>query len=477
MWHLRRRVWLPMPVGLLLLGVACCATAGLAAQVSKGPGDQAIAVAVADGHAGAFVAWCETGVRQYDVYVQHYDASIHATWATGAVHVTGAARLIDTYDMPALVADGSGGAIVIWTEYNLRNRSGQILAQRITGEGHALWGTRGIVVGEGTVCEPRAVTDMKGGALIVWGPDDLHLQRIAADGRACWPNGGIRLGVGGVVQVSIVPDGKSGAIVGWVDGRRYAELMIPDTDIYAQHVDASGRVLWSGGGKQLGRHGTLPSLNASDDGGATAAWVRTSGRPEQAIFAQRITFSGVLVWGDTGVVVRHSPSLWFLREGAVAGGVAAGASAFWMEVRSNAWQVHAQWIAKDGGHSDGDEGVLVSDGVVSPGLAVSNGRGGVAFAAWAHKETMAPGAALDYARIFVQRFGANGKTQWRQGGVPAGAPARGAGRPIVVADDGGGAFILWYAGVTAGAREIWLAHVLADGTAAPTNIRLGEASR
>src|SRR5205814_6630022 len=109
----------------------------------------------------------------------------------GAANGVAVCTAVNDQQLQALVADGSGGAVITWVD--LRNGSG----------------------------------------------NDIYAQHVLAAGSVdfIWPTDGRVLCAAGGNQSSpaIVSDGTGGAIVAWDDRRS-----VTNPDIYAQHVSATG---------------------------------------------------------------------------------------------------------------------------------------------------------------------------------------------------------------------------------------------
>lgn len=146
---------------------------------------------VEDGLGGALVCWTDGS----DYVVQRYDpaGSVAAGWSPVGVRMGTSAGLMDH---PALVGDGAGGAIALWSEY--RESTGiDVYAQRITSDGRvaAGWPQSGTPVSARPEWEqfgrsdPRsgvAVSDENGGALVAWADDapygGVRMQRVNSFG-------------------------------------------------------------------------------------------------------------------------------------------------------------------------------------------------------------------------------------------------------------------------------------------------------
>jgi hypothetical protein len=98
----------------------------------------------ADGSGGAIIGWVDDrsgiGSDRADIYAQRLDASGNMLWTADGVAVCGAT---DSQVDPALASDGSGGAVLAWTD----RRDGAndlIFAQHMTGAGTGLWWPGGV---------------------------------------------------------------------------------------------------------------------------------------------------------------------------------------------------------------------------------------------------------------------------------------------------------------------------------------------
>lgn len=198
---------------------------------------------VTDGAGGAIVVWKDKrGGTTSDLYAQRINASGTMQWTANGVAVCTATG--DQGD-PAVVADGSGGAVVIWPD----RRGGvnwKLYAQRIGGDGVPKWSTNGVPIcsAAGDQFEPAVAPDGIGGAMVAWTDSrgtsglDICAQCVGNDGSLRWPAAGVALCTAANDQfgAAIQADGSGGAFVAWSDKR----VTGIDCDLYAQHVSASG---------------------------------------------------------------------------------------------------------------------------------------------------------------------------------------------------------------------------------------------
>ena len=93
----------------------------------------------------------------------------------------------------------------------------------------------------------HCVVEVEPGVIVVvWedgrsGNYDLYAQKIHSSGYQYWALDGIPVCVEPEGQLGpvAVPDGAGGVIIAWWDNRT------PDTDVYAQRLDADGYMLWT----------------------------------------------------------------------------------------------------------------------------------------------------------------------------------------------------------------------------------------
>lgn len=196
-----------------------------------------------DGTGGAIVAWPDFRTTiHHDIYAQRIDGSGTVQWTPNGVPICTAPR---DQLVPAMCTDGSGGAIITWTDE--RTDRCDVYAQRISSGGTVLWNTNGVAISTASSYQdaPKICTDGMGGAIITWfdgrsltSGADIYAQRVNAAGMTCWlPNGnGVCLANGGQNYPQICGDGSNGAVIAWMDGRGATT----GQDIYASKLRSSG---------------------------------------------------------------------------------------------------------------------------------------------------------------------------------------------------------------------------------------------
>ncbi|MBM3497608.1 MAG: hypothetical protein FJX74_02950 [Armatimonadetes bacterium] len=218
---------------------------------------------------------------------------------------------------PVVVADGEGGAFVI---YELTFTEGEhkgdmdLVAQHIGADGTLLWNDGeqpvGVATSTGRESHPVALGDGAGGFIVAYewqgedGDVDVLAQRMSAEGESRWATDDapalVGVSPGRERNPVLVPDGAGGVLV-------LFEWEGPDgtTDVMAQRVTAEGRAAWNNG-EQAVDVSASPSNEravtavADGAGGALVAFelefLEGEFKGDVDVMGQRITGDGVVVW-------------------------------------------------------------------------------------------------------------------------------------------------------------------------------------
>lgn len=180
--------------------------------------------AASDGAGGAIITWQDFRYSILDIYAQRLDRNGTPRWAADGIPILVSP---ENKERNAIIADGAGGAIILW-----REQFQQMHAQRIDSSGALLWGPEGVDLGE---VYPRFCSDESGGMITAWGTDDIHASRITDGGVPSWECI-ICDAPGEQTCCGIIPDGAGGAIITWLDFRS------GDATVYASRIDADGDI-------------------------------------------------------------------------------------------------------------------------------------------------------------------------------------------------------------------------------------------
>lgn len=300
----------------------------------------------------------------------------------------------------------------------------------------------------------------------------LLLAVVAATSHAAWPNSAstnlaVCTAMNYQFDPSIVSDGAGGAIIAWHDTRNGAA----NSDIYAQHVLASGAVdpSWPADGRALctaANEQRLPTIISDGAGGAIVTWRDTrSGVSGADIYAQHVLASGAIdpAWPADGRALctaantQDFPTL--ISDGS------GGAIVTWQDVRgASASDIYAQHVLASGAMDPAwpADGRALCSAVGSQTFPriVSDGAGG-AIVTW----TDYRGLAYD---VYAQHVLASGAVDpaWPADGQALCAAVNHQYTPQIVTDGAGGAIVTW-ADERSGAGDIYAQHVLASGTVDP----------
>ncbi|MEO6462613.1 MAG: hypothetical protein ABIP29_06010, partial [Candidatus Eisenbacteria bacterium] len=284
-------------------GVLLCAASG----------EQYAPKIVPDGRGGAIVTWSDFRGAAFDIYAQRVDSSGAAMWTANGVALCTATNF---QSHPAIVSDGSGGAIVTWDDS--RTGNSRIYAQRVNASGVPQWTANGVSLTNSLAgqARPLIVSSGAGGAIVVWddarnGDIDLFAQRVLANGTVdpAWPAAGRAIAplVPGVQdRPAMVVDGNGGAFVTWAqwDGASH--------DIHVQHVLASGAIdpAWPANGRAVIADYSdqdWPAIVADGAGGAIVSWDNLTGNDgyNRDIYAHHVFATGAVdpAWPSTGLAI------------------------------------------------------------------------------------------------------------------------------------------------------------------------------
>ena len=272
---------------------------------------------ISDGAGGAIVATDYGGT----VFIKKIDSEGNFTWGGDGGLIQREGYQDNTLQ---LAGDGTGGAIVVWQESP--EITDRIVAQRIDSEGRLPWGQAGVLLyttpEEVYAEEPKVISDGSGGAIAIWQqtpkeriesgmPEalllDIYAQRVDAQGKVLWVDNGVPLGItkgGGECPSNalVVSDGAGGAIIIWEDLRKGLMSM------YAQKIDAEGNIKWRPGGEEVCYIKTnssfWPRTAVSDgSGGAIIAWgYKEAETNKKGLLIQRLDAVGRTMWPDDGIL-------------------------------------------------------------------------------------------------------------------------------------------------------------------------------
>jgi len=280
-------------------GLAVCTAAGhqYYPTLVRGPGEEVI------------VAWQDKRAGNFDIYAQRVNTTGKALWGKNGALVCGSKA--DQVD-PVMTTDGSGGAIIAWTDYRHNSGFADIYTQKVNWNGGTAWELNGIAVSQASNNQwnPQVVSDGGGGVYVVWQDrrnsfyDIVYAQKFDSLGTAAWLVNGLPMTdvEGNQYYPRAADDGLGGVVIVWQDNRSGT-----DYDIYAQRVNSGGQLLWSGSGREVSSapaHQYYPRIVHQGNSFVIVWQDRRDGSFD--IYAQRLNISGENQWTSDGVAVTMS---------------------------------------------------------------------------------------------------------------------------------------------------------------------------
>lgn len=409
----------------------------LGAPVVTAIGDQHRPSAVADGEGGAFLVFTDLRAGGYDIYAQRINRAGNRVWGANGVPVCTAPGL---QDMPRLVLDGAGGIVVTWEDH--RGSAYDVYAQRLDATGNRLWTGDGELVcgANGDQVDPAITPDGAGGAFVAWtdfrggATSDVYAQHVNGSGAPTLAANGVALAAMSFDQdgVQLCSDGAGGAFAVWNDFRNGA-----NADLYMAHLTAGGTLPWGTGGFVLanGTGDQIGAVLAADaSGGALFAWADLRAGNSD-IYAQRIDAAGARLWTPAGEVVCDASNDQSFP--VIVHDGADGAFYAWEDARSNNDNIYAQHFAGDAWRFWQLNGIAIctATGAQLEPQIVRDTTGGVILC-WQDQR----GSSVD---VYAQHVSAEGAPDWNGDGLPLCNAAGSQLYPSLVPDGTGGAIAVW----------------------------------
>ncbi len=425
------------------------------------PGDQSNAMVTVDGTGGAIVAWGDFRNGNFALYVQRINAGGVTQWAANGVQICNIPNdMSDVTDKYRLMADGAGGAILIW--HDLRAGSNRdVYGQRINASGVVQWAANGIAIAAtgGDESLNGIVTDGAGGVIVTWTNGLGYAQRINSSGALQWGAAGQTVGTmapnGSIIPVS---DGAGGVIVVW-EG--------VNSGLYAQRFNNAGNKQWAADGVTVYSAGGWDLSGVTTDGASGAIVLWSKLEPSKNVYyAQKINAAGIIQWAAAGVpVVTPSASTRNQGAGQLTTDMAGGAFITWVNAADQmaGEQVHVQRINQSGTAVLGSNGFHLSqitERQMTPAI-VSDNSGG-AIICWNDRRS-----GFSLWDIYAQRINASGTRLWPLQGLAVIEADENQEVPRLVSDGAGGAFFVggWdFRNLAFPESDIYCQKVCANGT-------------
>jgi len=200
---------------------------------------------IADNDGGAFVFWLEVINERVILFGQHISRDGKETWGNKPVEISSKVHNVLNYFISKIGTS-------VYVAWQIQRADRVIYHQLISDKGIAQWipGGKLITNLRGNQVNPVAV-EADSGIVLSWtnenGRDkEIYLQKFDKHGRPMWKKSGIPVTNYRSIQFGqrLIGDSKGGVILAWIDSRNDSTY----ADIYSQHIDKNGKLLW----KQLG---------------------------------------------------------------------------------------------------------------------------------------------------------------------------------------------------------------------------------
>ncbi len=352
----------------------------------------------------------------------------HAQWSNDPTVNTPICTAPNIQGKPAIVNDGSGGAIMAWDDDRANTFNNDIYAQKVDASGTVQWAADGVAIctAAGYQTDVFVINDGAGGAIVVWNdrrngfPNlDVYAQHINSSGNVLWTTNGIAVcnDINYQFVNDVISDGSGGAIIVWEDYRSGST-----SDIYAQRIDNSGNLLWNSNGVPISTAANqqyLARLISDFNNGAIVAFhsdLGSVGNLLSTVYAQKINSNGIVQWPTNGVeICSPGPNQSTTITPKICTDGNGGAIIAWDDERSGTGtDVYAQRINSSGVTQWVANGVAISDsiGILEGGVAIASDNSGGAILTWLDERN---GNGL---HLYAQRVNSNGDFIWTSTGIP-----------------------------------------------------------
>ncbi len=234
------------------------------------------------------------------------------------------------------------------------------------------------------------------------------------------------------LKPEIISDGEGGAIITWYDYR-----LNNTAAIYAQRISSAGNILWTENGVLISFSNfsqTNPALVNDGNGGAYICWWDARNIPNFSIYIQRINSAGVKQWQEDIKIAELTVSTGTSNSPKIKSDHLGGAVITWETDNSD---IKSQRINSDGSLLWGANGLtVVNDNSVQtiPDLICDDA--GNTIITWLDHRNSSPD-------IYVQKISSNGIPQWSANGIQLTDASGYQTYPAITSDGANGAVVTW----------------------------------
>ncbi len=267
---------------------------------------------IADSAGNAIVAFADVRGGNSNIHAYKIDPDGNFLWGADGIDIT---SNDDGKGPPSLVETNDGDIVVAWFASPTVGASA-IRVQRLTADGTPQYGANGIAVSEGADSSPAGQTMVpcgEDGFIVAYVPvysfmanRQIKAQRFNAAGQALWVDHLMIMDDATVPMghyFEMMSDGNDGAYFSWsvTIGVSFA--------VRAQHVDAAGNESFIHNGLLVSTEPSFYQISPGMThdpvtGELTVLFIQMNGnQSEKGVFGQRVSSTGGLLWGATGLEI------------------------------------------------------------------------------------------------------------------------------------------------------------------------------
>ncbi len=301
-----------------------------------------------DGDGGVIIVWNDDRNGNRDLFAQRINSTGQANWTANGVDICNATGEQSAVD---IIPDGSGGAIIAWSDRRMGVLDYDIYIQRINSTGHIQWANNGtpICTADNRQFTPNICTDGGTGAIIAWYDErdierDVYVQKIDSNGVPQWEANGTCISnmTGDQTNTKMISDGLGGAIIVWEDTRG------ANQDIYAQRINGTGHTQWTSNGTLIVSASDVQDnidLCSNGANGAFIVWEDSRGASNSQIWGQLISMDGTLIWSTSGAPICTAGGE--SRYPKICNNGSTGAIVAWIDSRGADIDIYVQMLTND----------------------------------------------------------------------------------------------------------------------------------
>ncbi|MFH0765157.1 MAG: T9SS type A sorting domain-containing protein [Calditrichota bacterium] len=426
-----------------------------------------------NGQGGAYVVWEDErdgGNPEIDIWAQQLSIDGNPMWQAVGIPICQAP---DYQGSPLIRRTADGGCVMVWADH--RTGSVHLYAQRVTRNGQIVWAENGVSVAagiSGNATNPIVISHQNNTFTLAWldgryggrgaypffqivrNNDDHPDTLLIMNGQPAIVPDSVSLG-GGII-VTAVEDGAGGTILVWEDHRR----TLARYAIFAQKISPNGEMLWGDYGVRVAEfpYDQNDSRICIDGaGGVIVAWKAYTNDRVYDVYMQRLNSDGQRMWGQNGIQVSHQAVDEWVQ--AITQDGAGGAVVVWLAADDatddDLWatRVNAQGQILWG---DGDGIVICNEFLKQRDAAVIHHQSGF-IVVWVDGRDDEEGQSQN--DIYGQFINYQGNIRWQRNGYIICGFEFHQENPVLASDNLGNVWVVWedyrYTG-TERARDLYM---------------------